>query len=87
MRKVTTRALRSNLGHELDDLPFIITRHGVELAMCTQIISGLKDLKEVEHTKPKCVHNSKSEKKRVAVQDSSFVPYSKDKQLRKKNKK
>ena len=67
MRKVSVRDLRANLSHELCKLPFVITRNGKEIAMCTQI-SGLRG----------------SEKKRLAVQDSSFTPYSKSKQVGKK---
>ena len=68
LRKVSVRDLRANLSHELCKLPFVITRNGKEIAMCTQI-SGLRDLEK------KSVHNS--EKKRIAVQDSTFVPYPK----------
>lgn len=35
MRKVNIRELRKNLAQELSSLPFIITRRGEEIAVCT----------------------------------------------------
>jgi len=35
MRKINIRELRKNLAQELNNLPFIITRRGNKIAMCT----------------------------------------------------
>ena len=43
MRRLNIRALRANLASELGDLPFVVTRNGVEVAMCTQV-NGVRNL-------------------------------------------
>ena len=55
MRRVSIRELRANMKAELRDVPFIITKSGCDIAMCTPIIDGLVNLPP---TKCECIHNS-----------------------------
>ena len=40
MREVNVRRLRERLAVELRDLPFLITRNGVIIAVCLEYVRG-----------------------------------------------
>ena len=46
MRRLNIRALRANLASELGDLPFVVTRNGVEVAMVTSV-HGVHELEPI----------------------------------------
>jgi len=56
MREVSIRGLRANLARELSDLPFLIVKSGVVVAVCTQ--GGLEVCTQ-ERDGVVCVHKDK----------------------------
>jgi len=56
MREVSIRGLRANLARELSDLPFLIVKSGVVVAVCTQ--GGLEVCTQ-EREGAVCVHKPK----------------------------
>lgn len=58
MRRIGIRQLRNNLSEELEDLPFVVTKHGKIIAEVSK--SGRKEIKK-EKTVPEiklCKHGS-----------------------------